>query len=292
MAVSFYKAIRGNFAIIGKQADGDSIRFIADDPNAYTDLYHHSRIKPNREDNSVQLRFESIDAPELHYGKFGQPMADTARDAALETLGFTQITYYGHAVSSATPRSIAGTILTKGADANGRPICYVLKVADSQLVTAGKWIFVDEKILERTVNKSLLASGLVYYTAYTSTPKLHRDYFRKIANQAREKLLGLWSVDATSDFILEKPEDIDRHGSLILPKLFRRCADYLQAKKEGFAGELEDWLREQSSRLQGKNDLVLLEPSGANVNFSSLIKQHKSRVYFGADILQITFVNK
>jgi endonuclease YncB( thermonuclease family) len=292
MAVPYYKAIPGNFVVIGKQPDGDSVRFVADNLDAYTDLHRSFRIKPSRQDGSVQLRFESVDAPELHYGKFAQPMGDTARDTTLEKLGFEDISYQGNAVDKANPETIRGAILTKSADANGRPISYVLKDGDLGGIKLGKWNLVDEGILEKTINKFLIESGLAYYTVYTSTPKLHRDYLREIALNAREKSLGLWLIDATSDFILETQDDISEDGSLILPKLFRRCTDYLKAKEQGFDGELADWLQRKSSGSRTENDLVYLEKSQVTVELSSLIKQQNRHVSFDIDILEITFLEK
>jgi hypothetical protein len=292
MAVPYYKAIAGNFVVIGKQPDGDSVRFLADDSDAYADLHRSFRIKPSKQDGSVQLRFESVDTPELHYGKFAQPMGDTARDATLEKLGFKEISYKGNAVDKANPETIAGAILTKGADANGRPISYALKSEDLSGIKLGKWNFVDEKVLEKTVNKFLIELGFAYYTVYTSTPKLHRDYLREIAKISRDKSLGLWSIDATSDFILETQDDISEKGSLILPKLFRRCTDYLKAKDQGFDGELSDWLRSRSSGSRLENDPVYLEKSQVTVEFSSLIKQQNRHISLEVDTLEITFLEK
>ncbi|PSB02921.1 thermonuclease family protein [Merismopedia glauca] len=292
MAVPFYKAISGSFVVIGKQPDGDSVRFVADNPDLYTDLHRSFRIKPSKQDGSVQLRFESVDTPELHYGKFAQPMGDTARDATLEKLGFAEISYKGNAVDEANPETIPGAILTKGADANGRPISYVLKAEDLAGIKLGDWNLVDEDILEKTINKFLIESGFAYYTVYTSTPKLHRDYLREIAYNAREESLGLWSIDATSDFILDTQDDISEKGSLILPKLFRRCTDYLKAKDQGFSGELADWLQEKSSGSRPENDPVYLEQSQVTVEFSSLIKQQNRHISLDVDTLQITFLEK
>src|SRR5688572_9288206 len=88
MSVPYYKAIPGQFAIVGYEPDGDSVRFIADDLTAYNDLHRAYRIRSSTKDGSVQLRFEAVDTPETHYGRDAQPLGDEARDRTLALLGF------------------------------------------------------------------------------------------------------------------------------------------------------------------------------------------------------------
>jgi hypothetical protein len=53
--------------MLGYEPDGDSVRFITDDATHYDALKRSDRIRPSPRDGSVQLRFEGVDAPELHY---------------------------------------------------------------------------------------------------------------------------------------------------------------------------------------------------------------------------------
>lgn len=295
MAVPFYKAIPGEFILIGKQPDGDSVRFIADDPTLFDELHRAFRIKPTRSDGSVQLRFEAIDAPEIHYGAFAQPLGAEARDALLRQLGFTHVGFGGAAgnvVTESAPESIRGLILSKAADANGRPISYILAESDAECVRPGEWNYVDPAILRRTSNWFLLQKGYVYYTVYTSTPALHRKSLKTVAEKAREDQLGVWNMDASADFILENQESIGPGGSLILPKLFRRCSDYLRARDRGFEGELTDWLRANASGARTEDDQVLLDGMSGFIPLSTLITQRNHRLGLEADLLNITFVEK
>ncbi len=295
MAVPYYKAISGQFIIVGKEPDGDSVRFIADNPELYKELHRSFRISPSRTDNSVQLRFEAIDAPEVHYGTFAQPMGDWARNAMLDRLGFTQYSFggkSGNLVLSSSPESIPGYILTKGVDANGRPICYVLPETDDFNLSQTRWHFVGRSILQRTLNWFLLEQGYAYYTAYTSTPALHRRLLGKIAGNARAKNLGIWQTDDTQLFVLEDQNSIGPEGNLILPKLFRRCIDYLKAVEKGFIGELVDWLQENSSGSRNENDLVLIDGIEGPVPLSSLLAQYNNRIRLEVDLLSMTFLEK
>src|SRR5262249_13715690 len=63
-----YVVIPGKFLIVGYEPDGDSVRFAADDPAQYSHLRRSNLIHLSPTDGSVQLRFEGIDATELHYG--------------------------------------------------------------------------------------------------------------------------------------------------------------------------------------------------------------------------------
>src|SRR6266568_8961922 len=128
MASPSYLVMKGDFVIIGKEPDGDSVRFIAHDLDLYRQLHRAYRIKPSH-DGSVQLRFEAVDAPELHYGSAAQPLGAEARDALVAWMGFTEVTFLHEGstmVKSAKPDRVDGAILTQMAEAHGRPVSYVL----------------------------------------------------------------------------------------------------------------------------------------------------------------------
>src|SRR6476620_8481971 len=91
MPTPFYRLIPGSFVLIGKEPDGDSVRFRPDNPADLKKLSRASLIKPSK-DGSVQLRYDGIDATELHYGKAAQPFGVEARDALLKHMGFTKVT--------------------------------------------------------------------------------------------------------------------------------------------------------------------------------------------------------
>jgi endonuclease YncB( thermonuclease family) len=287
--VPFYRAISGKFVITGKEPDGDSVRFIPDQPELLDKLHNSFRIKPSK-DGSVQLRFEAVDAPEVHYGTEAQPDGDTARDHLLSWMGFKSIQFTGTKVQSATPDSKSGTILSQAAEVNGRPISYVLLDNDAQELD--DFVHVGANILEKTLNYRLLESGEAYLTLYSSSPREHRDFFREVARQARAAKRGVWAKDSTPEFQLRNQADINPEGQLILPKLFRRCTDYLKAVDKGFEGTLPDWLTAHSGGSRDENDRVLIEERIGPVPFSTLLQQRNSRISFEADVLEITVEEK
>src|SRR5438552_3706059 len=114
-AGSGYLAIHGRFVIVGGEPDGDSARFIADEPGHFRQLVRGERVKPSLRDGSVQLRLEGLDAPELHYFSVSQPLAGVARDGLLHALGFAEVQYAAalpRQVAQARPAAVRGAILT------------------------------------------------------------------------------------------------------------------------------------------------------------------------------------
>lgn len=292
MASPFYLTIKGNFVIADKEPDGDSVRFIADNSDLYQELQRNYRIKPSR-DRSVQLRFEGIDAPEIHYGRYAQPLGDEARNFLLKKMGFAKIKFQGDRVQSAEPDTISGVILTQAADVNGRPISYALVGKNAAQLENGDWTQVEPELLRQTLNFLMMAEGRAYYTVYTSTPRSHRQVLREAALAAREKDLGVWAADSTSIFRLVDFDSITPpNGQLILPKLFRRCTDYLKAVADGYRENLADWLEGVSQqRSRNENDAVIIRDR-TQVSLSSLIEQYNSQIVFQEDLLDIAFVEK
>jgi len=305
----YFLCIRGNFVLIDKEPDGDSVRFLAKDSSAYKLLHRHERIKPSNVDGSVQLRFEGIDAPELHYGAAAQPLGAESRDELLKEMGFTNLTYQGTKVTACKPNQLPGAILSVAAEANGRPVSYVL-TDDGHLPADKSWVHVDEKILKKTMNLHMIETGLAYYTVYTSMPIAHREFFRAAAEKARKAAKpmaaaaaaggstttargkkSVWSLDASSDFVLQEQDSIGPEGNLILPKLFRRCTDYLRDVDNGkFDGNLADWIRSKNQGSRSENDKVLV--NDVEVNFADLIQQRNSHVSLQPDLLDMVFVEK
>jgi len=294
MPSPYFFTLRGRLKIEGKQPDGDSVRFIADTRGNFQELERSERIWPTRSDGSVQLRFEGVDAPEVHYGHAAQPLGTEVRDDLLAWLGFMDVTYKpdGVTVVSGTPDTIRAAILSQIAEANGRPVSYLLVGEDDTLPEDGTWVLVDDAMLDRTVNARLLREGLAYLTLYTSTPKRHRRHLRSIATEARTAGRGVWAMDDTVGWLLTEQDDVGPKGQLILPKLFRRCTDYLTDVGRGFDGNLIDWLLDVSlSPSRDENDRVVVG-NRIEVPLSSLLVQRNNRIAFQPDVLDIVFVEK
>lgn len=293
MAVPYLRALRGELTVVGKSPDGDSMRFIPKRPELLDELYRGDRARVSRVDGSVQLRLEGIDAPETHYGRDAQPLGDTARDRLLERAGFRNVELdQSGTVESATPATRPALVLSKGVDPNGRPIAYLL-VGDGDEIRDGAWTEVSGPLLDRTLNARALGDGVAYLTLYTSTPAAHRARLRRIAREARDAGKGVWGADETALFRLDAQASISPpHGVLILPKLFRRCTDYLKDRADGFRGTLPDWLVSVSASGNRLEDDRVLVAGRSEVPLSALVKQLNARISFTADLLDVVFVEK
>ena len=293
MAPPVLLAFHGELTVVGKRPDGDSIRFIPDSPEHLDDLQRADRKRVSKADGSVQLRLEGIDTPETHYGPHAQPLGDTARDWLLEQAGFSDVVFdEGGTITQSEPAKRPAVVLTKAFDPNGRPISYLL-VGEDDPPPDGEWTELGEELLQRTLNARSLAEGMAYLTLYTSTPAAHGRTLRAVAGEARETDRGVWGADETEEFRLADQGSIGPpDGALVLPKLFRRCTDYLKAVEGGFQGTLPDWLVAASATgRRPENDLLLIGGK-TEVPLSAVVQQLNQRIRFTADLLDIVFVEK
>lgn len=285
-----YRFIKGNLVLFGKQPDGDSLGFIANNYLNFNGLYRSYKLDPPNRDGSaksVQLRLEGIDAPEVHYNKWLQPLATDARDYLLKTpLKFETIKYKEEnipvTVVSSEPETLPVTIATSGMDPNGRPISYVFP--DLNEIEDGYTGSLDPEILPRSINYKMLESGWAYLLAYTSMPLGHFTIFKQAANYARVKKLGVWKEDATREFVLTDRGSVEgAQAQLIYPKLFRRCMDFFNTGESDFKA----WL----SKKELENDMVRITEY-TTVNIACLIQEDNGKITFQADTNDIIFVEK
>lgn len=282
-----YRVIFGEYVIVGKQPDADSVRFRPDTP----DLLDGLEGKPVRvvKDGTAQLRFQGVDAAELHYGGGRQPVAKYARNVLLYLMGFGRVRYQELTVRSVENR-VTGAILTRGTEVYGRPISYLLRETDLKGLHDGQEIPEDADItplLRQSLNYRMLEQGMLYYLAYDSMPKAHRELFRNAAAEARRDGLGVWVQDSTSEFTLESSSSIGPDGELIYPKLFRRCTDYLLARdQENFTGSFTEWLRVASP----ENDPVGVR--GNMTMFADLVEESGGTVSLREDMLDLVFMER
>lgn len=230
--------IAGSFRIRGAQPDGDSIRFTPDDPAQWDLVTGPNRVKRNAS-GSAQLRLDAIDALETHYGnpRTHQPL-DLGHAAAaelLDWLGFTNVDRTpDETVTTNTPETVSGYILTRQADLYGRCIAFVGRGQPPQ--PSGSPVFVDVAVLKTTANHHLITTGLVYPTYYRALFPDLRNELTTAVNAARAAGLGVWPQDRTTagaevNGLASIEDDV-----VIVPKLFRRLVDYFRLGDESLAG--------------------------------------------------------
>jgi endonuclease YncB( thermonuclease family) len=285
-----YLAIAGQAVLVGKQPDGDSVRFRPADPTLLSRLENGGRVHPST-DGTVQLRFDGVDAPELHYQGHAQPQGDTARDSLLAQLGFTGIAYAdnGATVTAATPSTVPLVILSRLVEVNGRPVSVVYsgEAALGLIAASGTRVELTAELLGRSINAWEVSTGVVYPLLYTSTAAQLRAVFVGLAASARQQQQGVWSADSSAGFALPDVAAVGPGGTLIFPKLFRRAVDYLRQRSSP-AETLPAWL---TAHADTEDDDVLVGSSAAQA-LHSLLRQSGDDITFVPDLLDLVFVER
>jgi hypothetical protein len=119
-----------------------------------------------------------------------------------------------------------GYTLSRSVERNGRPVCFVY--AGTPPEADGSEIFLEVERMRQSLNYRLLEEGLAYPTYYEGLFSDLREALTDAVSRAREAKLEIWPEDRTNKgFVVEGLESIsDEH--VILPKLFRRLAKYLE----------------------------------------------------------------
>jgi endonuclease YncB( thermonuclease family) len=285
-----YLVLTGSAVLVGKQPDGDSVRFAADDPDLFGRLDHGDRVRLSA-DGTVQLRFDGIDAPELHYSGTAQPQGAAARDALLAHLGFSDVTYRSGSttVTAAEPATLPIVVLSRLVEVNGRPVSVVFAGTPAERLAGagGTWVELDTDLLDASVNAWEVTTGVAYPLLYTSTAPDLRAAFTAMASTAAEQRLGVWAADSSARFSVADPEDVGPDGALILPKLFRRTVDYLRDRSDPRL-TLPQWL---AARPDTEDDDVVVADAPA-VPLHTLLAQDGDTVTFSPGLLDLVFVER
>ncbi|ATZ27032.1 nuclease [Streptomyces lavendulae] len=280
--------IKGTFRAMGSKPDGDTIPFTPDDVSDWKRVPGNHPVLP-KADGRASIRLEAIDALETHYGSEDsggvqhQPLdlAHQAADELLTWLGFTQIVRDpDETISSTTPETVPGFILTSGADIFGR--CVALVGRRIPPAFNGYEIEVDERQLKKTANHHLVSLGLAYPTFYTGFPEPLRASLTLAAQAARNSIpkKGVWSRDLTTEGaeVTGMSSLTADNGAVILPKLFRRLKDYLDLAPaapalscfRAFLGGAADrfYLQGQPEPLTGLHHIVEIDAAGQTLKMT------------------------
>ncbi|MEC4017891.1 thermonuclease family protein [Streptomyces sp. H27-D2] len=246
--------IEGSYKVLGASPDGDSVRFYPNDPDQW-DLLRGRRVRRNRS-GGAQLRLDGIDTLETHYRPLHgpelhqpPPFAQKAADELLTWLGFRDVTRNGQGiVTEAVPPEVPGYILTRSADKYGR--CVAMAGRGAAPGSSGSRIPVDVPLLKETANHHQLTEGLAYPTFYRKLYVDLREEMSKAAKAARSAGKGLWPKDKTESGAKLDGLTSLTDSSVLMPKLFRRLADYfvLNDGDPSLSG-FPDYLAQRDDRL-------------------------------------------
>ncbi|MFD4548762.1 nuclease [Streptomyces sp. NPDC058466] len=225
--------IKGAYRIVGASPDGDSVRFYPDDPGQW-DLLPGRKVRRNKA-GGAQLRLDGIDTLETHYRpphgpELHQPapFADRAAAALLDWLGFADVERGANGiVTRGRPDSVPGYVLTRNADIHGRCVALAGRGGEAP-GPGGGFVTVTTEHLRETANHHQLGEGLAYPTFYRNLFVDLRQELTAAAQQARQGGQGLWPRDQTESGAKVEGRSTLTDSAVLLPKLFRRLADYLQ----------------------------------------------------------------
>ncbi len=250
-----YMLLRGTFVIRyadlprqGPEPDGDTVKFRPDAPALVEALPRRSGRPPDINARGISVRLEAIDALETHFGETHQELAgaNAARDDMLRRLGFTNVEFFSdlpNKVRSADQDALRGHVLSNGVDANGRLIGFVY--AGDHAGPDGSAVFVDEALVDLSVNAALLAAGHAYPAFYATLPATLRTHLAGVSRAARAEAAaaGLWPRSTADPDGAATVADLDALEQLVSwPKLFRRIVPYFASGFTDFDG-FDAWLR-------------------------------------------------
>ena len=283
--------IHGEFRVVGASPDGDSVRFYPTEPMVWDTARIQVRANAH---GGVQLRLDAIDALETHYTPRSSPhpwrqnpaLGDGASTALLDLLGFTGVTRNaGGIVTAATPPARPGAILTRFADKYGRAVAFAFPDGRQPDGADGGQVRLDPDGLAASVNQQLLQDGWVYPTFYSKLYPDLRDALSAATGAARAAGTGIWADDSTnSGFTLESRDQLTEE-LVILPKLFRRLAEYLTLDNTGGV-DLSGFL----GFLQAKADRLFTVPAGHATHLDTLINVSGQKIALALPPEQIVFI--
>jgi len=175
-----FTLIKGNFRPDFGRPDGDSLRFVPDDPAPIFRLRRRGvGPKINQSNGSIQLRFEAIDTME---SSALDPFASNATDSNLEL---------------AMKDGGEGYICSTQLGPNGRPIAFVFSGSTASADGADD-IFLGPDDIMNSVNMQQLALGHAYPLFYDTLFDDLRERCADVSNEAKSNGLNVWSADETN----------------------------------------------------------------------------------------------
>jgi hypothetical protein len=276
-----YTLLTGDYYILypdlpnsGPQPDGDTISFLPDNDDIVLGLPRFSGMWPDRKHlGTYSVRFEGIDALETHYLNRHQNLefAEAARDELLARVGFTGVQFIQdrpNNVASADVHPMRGHIMANGIESNGRILGLVYPGPYPGPEMDGEHVFVDEPMLDASVNARILALGLAYAELYSTMPLDLIAHMRGIITKARSDGEGFWSKEAVTTTATVLLNDLSSLPELVMfPKLYRRLVKYFEDGNVGL-GNFDTWVRADPV---GRDDRALL-PTGEVGNLHDLFE--------------------
>lgn len=177
-----FTLIKGLFQPSSGQPDGDSLRFVPDNPGLILDLRRRGqRPKINPDNDSIQLRYEAIDTMEK---RALEPFSSDATKSNLDLAG-----------TDGGSRNARGHVYANQLDPNGRLIAFVFS-GESEGVDGGS-VFLGPNDITGSINLRQLELGHAYPLYYDTLFDDLRRRCTEASEAARAKRLRIWGADAS-----------------------------------------------------------------------------------------------
>jgi uncharacterized protein (DUF952 family) len=260
--------IKGTFHVVGYSPDGDSIRFQASDEANWSKLSGPPATLNAR--RHAQLRLEAIDTLETHFQNMHQPLplATKALNFLLNGLNITDVEWDPQRTQVTKANDgTEGYIISRAVEQNHRPVSFVYAGSPSE--ADGSSIFLDATRLRQSLNYQSLEAGLAYPTYYKGLFSDLRGAFTEATSRAREAAHEIWAEDRTNaGFTVRGIQSISSHN-VIMPKLFRRLAEYLHGG--GSVAGFKEFM-------QARNEGVTIISTAHFTHFDTVIEVEGHRV--------------
>jgi len=296
-----FVVIKGAFRVVsrtksgnetGFEPDGDSIQFRPDKPKLLDRLERLSSAYRLSAVGSTQLRFEGIDALELHFaaGKAGlthqpRPLADRARDHLVTKAGLDPVHYTPPDNIRVKPPAIhdgaRGYILSRSLEVHGRPVSFVF--AGDPPEKDGTEVQLHAPRLETSLNYEMLESGNAYPLFYDTLFADLRTALASAATAASQAGRGLWPKDETLKGLAPKSVADLQASGVVFPKLFRRLAEFFGTGAKSLT-KFHAWLTEKKER-------VLDLDTTNNTHLDTYVAVHDGTVKLTKDPGRLVFVS-
>lgn len=293
MSLGFYRLIKGHLRVRQRQSpDGDSMRFVANDMSLFEGLPRFSPPSDAVGVESYQLRFQAIDTPEIHYGGTAQPYGVESRNGLLKWLGVDPSDWDWTVAPVGFEWQKETAILCDGFEGHGRPIAFILDDLD---VEDGSDVKLSTSLLAKTYNYHATKTGLAYLGMYSGGLSFEiQSSLIAAYREAKAAKLGIWKLDRTKRFTVNTLDDLGpEQGSLIYPKIFRRCVDALRWAGGEFepGRDVDDFLMESPNE---NDQFVVHACHGGQLKsrLSDVLEQINNQIRIQVDFNTVEFKSK
>jgi endonuclease YncB( thermonuclease family) len=211
----------------------------------------------------ITIRWQGIDAPELHYRPTVENLSDKQK-AALKAVNGNFRQPLGETASVALGKYLAKL----GKD----PVNVTVRTAVDQpsdvFDVYGRLIgdiFVKVSGKEVDLNLWMVQNGWAFPTFYSSMAKEEIQTILSLASKAKAKKAGIWKSASSimkfdSKLVFDKsgpPNAAKDAGPVIMPKLFRRVSTYsVEKKAKIFSGSFPDFLKAHKDACYETSDFL------------------------------------